>query len=214
VDAAVAVVWKEGGIATSGPGGDTLERRVAGDLGGPVYSVHRLDRETCGWVVFGRTKSATARCASAFESGHVRKVYAVLTHHEIKGLTEISSDVNEKSAQTICEVQSVGKLPGGGTATAVLAQPLTGRTHQLRLHFSSVGHGLVGDARYPDPAGAPWYRGHGLFLAAVGLRVPHPAGGTDVACASSLPKKFQKIRWIPAGSMEQRTLQLLSNSLL
>lgn len=213
IDAQVAVVWKEGGIATSGPGGDTLAQRAAVDVGGPLYAVHRLDRETSGWVLFARTKAAAARCGAAFESGRVRKVYAIVTHGEIGNLSEISSGVDGKHAHTICESHAIGKLPGAGSATAVLAQPLTGRTHQLRVHFCAVGHGLVGDARYPDPGGAAWYRGHGLFLAAVGLRIAHPTGGADVVCASGLPKKFRRLRWIPLGSMEARILQLLSNPL-
>ena len=210
LDAHVAVVWKEGGIATSGPGGDTLERRVLADLGGSLFSVHRLDRETCGWVLFARTQRAAARCSSAFESGNVRKVYAMLAHGEIGGLAELSSDVNGKHSHTICEVQAAGKLPGGGPAAAVLACPITGRTHQLRIHFCSAGHGLVGDARYPDPGGSPWYRGHGLFLSAVGLRIPHPEGGADILCISPLPKKFRKMRWVPVRFMEARILHLLT----
>lgn len=213
LDAALAVVWKEGGIATSGPGGDTLERRVAGDLGGSVFPVHRLDRETAGWVAVARNRAAATACGKAFEAGNVRKVYAILIHDECGLSGEIDVSVDSKHAHTVYERQAVGKLPGGGRAAAVLAQPVTGRTHQLRIHFGAIGHGIVGDSRYADPGGEAWYRGHGLFLAAVGLKVPHPEGGRDVQCVAGLPKKFRRLRWWDACAAEARTLHLLNSPL-
>ena len=103
LDAALAVVWKEGGIATSGPGGDTLERRVAGDLGGAVFPVHRLDRETAGWVAVARNRAAATACGKAFEAGNVRKVYAILIHNECGLSGQIYAPVYSKHAHTFYE---------------------------------------------------------------------------------------------------------------
>jgi tRNA pseudouridine32 synthase/23S rRNA pseudouridine746 synthase len=67
--------------------------------------------------------------------------------------------------------------------TRLCLEPLTGRTHQLRVHLAAIGHAIVGDALY----GAPGDDAPRLMLHALALRLPHPGDGRIIALRSALP---------------------------
>jgi len=78
--------------------------------------------------------------------------------------------------------------------------PLTGRTHQLRIHLSNLGHSILGDKLYHHDA--PLLKGKGLFLAAVELTFEHPTSGQALNFMLDAPEKFayrlgqEKRRWV------------------
>lgn len=140
--------------------------------------VHRLDRDTSGCLALGRSPKAQARLGEAFANGAVTKTYlALLPHRPPAPAGRIDAPIlkrNDKTGwtmvvdaagqQAITLYRFVAEAPGGRAWVAL--RPLTGRTHQLRVHCAHLGLPIVGDTLY---AGAQAPR---LMLHAAELRLP------------------------------------------
>lgn len=164
----------------------------------PTASViHRLDRDTSGVVVMGLNKIAHAAIAIQFENRTTEKSYIARVYGDVTGdegfidlPLAIDPDrkprhrvdhINGRSAQTKWRV--ISRENG---ATRLHLSPLTGRTHQLRVHMVSLGHPILGDPLYADgPALAAAPR---LQLHAATLTFRHPKTG-DV-CTFEAPAPF------------------------
>lgn len=139
---------------------------IAGELAdGPVFHVHRLDMETSGLLVFAKTEQACAHLSKQFHDHTVRKTYLAVVkasvQPELSGTTislPLRPDLDNRPRQV---VDAAGGKPSetvmtvlrhvGSDATLVELQPLTGRTHQLRVHMAALGHPILGDTLYnPD----------------------------------------------------------------
>ncbi|WP_404380641.1 RluA family pseudouridine synthase [Caenispirillum salinarum] len=197
MDDDVIVLNKPPGLATQGGTGTT--RHIDGMLEALRYDypdkprlVHRLDRDTSGVLVVGRTAKAASVLAAAFKSRDARKVYwAVvvgapkLAEGKISApiakapgkageRMEVDEDWGKPAVTVYRTVESVS-----GKAAWLEMEPLTGRTHQLRVHAATMGTPILGDGKY---GGAEAHlSGHGvsrkLHLHARALRLPHPRGG-------------------------------------
>ncbi len=88
-----------------------------------------------------------------------------------------------REAQTSYRVRAVYAAPGGGSLTYVEASPITGRTHQIRVHFASLGHPVVGDAVY----GRASLLVPRQFLHAWRLELKHPIDGRELSFEAPLP---------------------------
>ncbi len=134
---------------------------LGGDLRPGI--VHRLDRMTSGLVVAAKNDSAHRALSEQFKARAVKKVYTLLVHGRVAGESgEVKKPVGRD------RFRRVRMRPGGLGArealtryrvlrrfsqfTLVEAQPHTGRTHQIRVHFSSIGHPVVGDTMYGAPS--------------------------------------------------------------
>ncbi|MBL8674864.1 MAG: RluA family pseudouridine synthase [Rhodospirillales bacterium] len=196
----VLAIDKEPGLAVQGGSGTTLH--VDGMLDALRFEktdrprlVHRLDKDTSGLLVLGRTAAAAARLAAAFRGRDARKTYwavVVGVPREARGTIDLplakSSGgavgremmaVDVKSGDpAVTEYEVVDTA--GRRAALLRLHPLTGRTHQLRVHCAALGHPILGDAKYG--ADAAFIDGEGiarrLHLHAARLELPHPAGGT------------------------------------
>lgn len=133
-------------------------------LGRQVWPLHRLDRGTSGIVVFGLDADTARAFGAALERGEVSKRYLALTRGHAPdevlidySLRRVDSDSPDRQeAQT--RVRRLGEWldPASlGDPTArvqryslVEAQPLTGRTHQIRRHLKHIAHPIIGDVRY------------------------------------------------------------------
>lgn len=188
---------------------------------GKVFVVHRLDRETSGVLCFARTEAAHRRLSMQFEQHTVDKYYHVLLdgilHHE-EG--EIDKPIGEHP--TIAGKMAI--IPRGKPSltfyrllerfqryTLVEALLKTGRTHQIRIHFQSIGYPLAIDPLYgrrsalflSEIKGKSYKSGKfsgeerplmdRTSLHASRLRIDHPHTGGRMEFAALLPKDFQAV---------------------
>ena len=177
--------------------GDCMASRVRARCGDALV-VHRLDMATSGLIVLARGLDAQRRLSMAFAQREVVKTYvAIVTgtlaaDHGTIDLPliadwpnrpkQIVDERNGKPALTRYRVLARDASTG---TTRVELSPVTGRSHQLRVHLQALGHPIVGDTLYATPAeqaGADR-----LLLHAAGLRFPHPAHGAPVAFESAVP---------------------------
>ncbi len=127
----------------------------------PARVVHRLDRGTSGVMLFPKTREAAAHISKALEAGTVGKIYWAL----VSGCPEAEAWTIEAPiaalGKSLFAVQAGGRDAAteirrlacgldmtGAPVSLVEARPLTGRTHQIRLHLAHTGHPVLGDDRY------------------------------------------------------------------
>jgi 23S rRNA pseudouridine1911/1915/1917 synthase len=158
--------------------------------------INRLDRDTSGLLLVARNQIAADRLNRAMREGHIRKSYlAILEGAPEPAQGEIETHLCRTDASIIvrrvCTPEEGGDyalthyrtLAVSNGYALVEAQPVTGRTHQLRVHFAHIGHPIVGDDMYghshPDmPRQA---------LHAHTLNFPHPADGRQMSACAPLP---------------------------
>lgn len=166
-DGLMLVIDKPAGIAVHpGPGGGpSLEQgfdSLRFGLPRPPALAHRLDRDTSGCLALGRHPKATRRLGALFAEGKVEKTYWAIVH----GVPTAREGVIDTPLAKVNENKFWRMLPDPNglpsvTQYRVLAEdgatawleltPETGRTHQLRSHCDSIGHGILGDTLYgPD----------------------------------------------------------------
>jgi 23S rRNA pseudouridine955/2504/2580 synthase len=148
---------------------------------------HRLDRETSGVLVFAKHRPALMVLHGLFRDDRVKKAYLALVHGAFPdGLREVDAPLEKntlRGGERMVEVRGDGKpsqtrfrvLRRFADTTLIEAMPVTGRTHQIRVHAAHAGFPLVGDAKYGDPARDKALRRFGplrLFLHAASLRLP------------------------------------------
>ncbi len=156
--------------------------------------VHRLDMATSGLMVMARGPESQRRLHRAFALRQVHKTYQAL----VEG--QLDLDQGSVSAPLICDWSNrprqivdaqrgkpalthwrvLDRLP---RHTRLALEPVTGRSHQLRVHLQSIGHPICGDTLY-NAAAAPGSR---LALHAAELRFAHPAGGQPCHFVSPVP---------------------------
>ena len=165
--------------------------------------VHRLDQATSGLLMLARGAAMQKTLSLAFEKRQVHKRYeavvqgmpAAQAHSD--GWSEIDLPIRidwHKRPRSIVDPvrgkpsltrwQVIGPGPWADT-TRLALEPLTGRTHQLRLHLMALGHPIVGDPLYAEP---PFQtRAPRLLLHACSLRLPHPATGEPLDLSLAAP---------------------------
>ncbi len=157
--------------------------------------IHRLDKDTSGVVLVSLNRKAHAFVAAQFEARTTRKSYIAEVWGQVAGedgLIDLPlaidpdnkprhrwDPVNGKPAQTRWQV--IGR---GENTTRLRLDPLTGRTHQLRVHLKELGHVILGDEFYAS--GAALAAADRLLLHAETLGFRHP-DGTDVTFTSPAP---------------------------
>jgi tRNA pseudouridine32 synthase/23S rRNA pseudouridine746 synthase len=199
VDASLVVVDKPAGLlSVPGRGDDKQDclsarvQRVYAD----AQVVHRLDMATSGLFVMARGAATQRALSIAFAGREVRKRYVAVVDAIVEA-GEGSVDLpltadwpnrpkqkvdfeRGKPSRTLYRV-----LAREGDATRLELEPVTGRSHQLRVHLMSIGHPILGDALYAPPAVRD--RAPRLMLHATTLEFAHPATGERVGFASAPP---------------------------
>ncbi|MEM9783139.1 MAG: RluA family pseudouridine synthase [Pseudomonadota bacterium] len=222
-DEDVLVIDKPAGLAVQGGTNQVmhLDAALAGLAFGkdtPPRLVHRLDRDTSGVMVLARTGAAATALTRLFRGRSVEKTYVAAVAGQPKpeagtirwGLVKAGGRGAEKMRPV--HPDEIGPTPGAqsavtdyrlvetaaGRASAVLMRPVTGRTHQLRVHMSALGTPIVGDGKYggrgQENQGDGWGASLGqglsrkLHLHAARLGFPHPRrDGQRVTVTAPLP---------------------------
>ncbi len=167
-----------------------MVRYLAGEATRYAAIHNRLDRETSGLVVFSLQKSVNEPLGRAFRERRVKKEYLVWA----EGVPEkdswiCDSDIRKAAGRYTEAARGEGKkaetrfrvLRREEGRTLVLASPLTGRTHQIRIHLAKAGHPVVGDRAY---GAKPERR---LYLHAWRLTLEHPASGKLLTVEAPVP---------------------------
>ena len=197
----VVVNKPEGMLSVPGKGdGDSVLSRMATlypHATGPLL-VHRLDMATSGLVVMARNPEAQRALGDAFAARQVHKRYEALVQGNLSpperewgqiDLPLIVDWPNRPRSKVDWEIgkpsttrwQVLDTLPD---ATRVALEPITGRSHQLRVHLLALGHPILGDTLYQGDAAAAFPR---LMLHAHHLTLPHPAHGGRLEFDSPVP---------------------------
>jgi tRNA pseudouridine32 synthase/23S rRNA pseudouridine746 synthase len=169
--------------------------------------VHRLDQATSGLLIMARNLAVQRQLSQAFAERLVHKRYIAVVAGRLQESPENADDQgwqcidlpiaadwerrplrvidhqNGKSSQTLWRVLAHQSGPEGQACTRVLLSPLTGRTHQLRLHMAALGHAMLGDALYASEALAR--STPRLLLHAAALEFAHPVSGRPLRLESA-----------------------------
>ncbi len=206
-DEHLVIAWKPHGLLTSGNSGRTfvqaVNRSVTDRSDNGLLPCHRLDFGTSGWVVFGKTAQAAREVGVLFERRRITKQYVALVHGDVPHSMAMAWPLDGKAASTHVERLAQGRMAGAGDVSFIRAQPITGRTHQIRRHLFAAGHGIVGDDRYEIPGER--YTGKGLFLCAYSLEFEHPLDREVFIRLETPPsKKFRKLPFVHQSDFIQR----------
>lgn len=169
---------------------------VSGELRPGI--VHRLDRDTSGVLVAARTDTAHQALAHQFQTRQVEKVYLALVHgrpHPAQGriTSPISRDpirrirMSTRSGTGRSALTDYGVIEEFGNLSLLEVRIGTGRTHQIRVHLSSIGHPVFGDRLYGAPAAPGFNR---FFLHAHRLSFLSPSTGEPITIESELPSEL------------------------
>ncbi len=168
--------------------------------------LHRLDKETTGILLFAKSVSIQQKMIGHFKQLQVKKNYVAL----VDGYVLQKEGIIDNYLGKICSFEgqairgSVPKAEGQRACTRwhvkqrakemtmLHCQPLTGRTHQLRVHCSEMGHPILGDALYGRHFTCP-LKPKRCLLHAQQISFPHPITGKQIRISAALPQDMQKI---------------------
>jgi len=214
-DPVIIVLNKPPGLAVQG--GSKTVRHIDGMLDGLKFDkperprlVHRLDKDTSGVLVLARTRKAAARLGQIFQGKTATKLYwsIVLGNpRPAMGIIDLalgksggpgSEQVRAGGADAKRAISEYAVVEAAGSRAAfVVLKPVTGRTHQLRVHMSEIGHPIVGDGKYGGEACFIGGLSFKLHLHARSITLPHPAGGV-LHVEAELPTHMRK-SWAALG---------------
>jgi tRNA pseudouridine32 synthase/23S rRNA pseudouridine746 synthase len=195
VDEVLIVAEKPAGVLSVPGRGldkqDCLSRRVQ-DRYPDALIVHRLDMDTSGLICFARGIESQRRLSRAFEERIVGKRYVACVAGRLAGEGEIDLplcvDWENRPKSKVDHVHGkpsrtrwrAAGYDAASDSTRVELAPVTGRSHQLRVHMAALGHPIVGDPLYGEPAERMW-------LHATALALFHPVDGRPVEFFSLPP---------------------------
>lgn len=211
-DGHILALNKPFGLAVQG--GTKTRRHVDGMLaalemdGERPRLVHRLDADTGGLLILARTRLAAAALSKAFQGRGVEKTYWALCagrppHPE--GTVDLAiakkmiwSEDGQSERMTAADSDEARKaitdyrtLDTAGPVTFLALKPVTGRTHQLRVHCAAMGAPIVGDRKYGGPKAHVEGTGDGLLLFCRTMTFPHPDTGKATTLTAPLTGRMK-----------------------
>jgi 23S rRNA pseudouridine1911/1915/1917 synthase len=207
-DAQILAVDKPAGLpAQPTPGGATSLLLLASThLGREAGLVHRLDRDTTGVMVFGKSPAATSALARSFRTGAARKQYHAVTMPALPEAGDCTLRLardRRRPGRWVArprdglEAETLFRRLGAASDLALVGLwPRTGRTHQLRAHLAALGAPIAGDRLYGGPARLRGGEiGRSLLHAQI-LLLPHPRTGAPLRLVAPLPADM--VPWFAA----------------
>jgi len=156
--------------------------------------VHRLDRDTSGVLMLGKTPKAAAALSGSFAKRRVKKTYWALVAGEPnprEGMIDqalMKQGFHDLEIVRPCDAHEIGAdealtefvtiSRAGGKISWLALRPHSGRTHQLRAHMNFIGHSILGDPKYGSDTSKALSQGLGLQLHHRRIEIPHPSQGT------------------------------------
>ena len=174
--------------------------------------VHRLDKETSGLMVIAKNDEAHRKLAGQFAQREAKKTYIALVHGSLKqdhgtirsnisrdSVRRVRMTTRTKAGREAITHYTVKKRLNSpyGKFTLLEVKIDTGRTHQIRVHLSSLGHPVVGDVLYGAPRELKPRTGPTLslsrnFLHAAALKLRHPRTGETLSVTRPLPRELSE----------------------
>jgi RluA family pseudouridine synthase len=156
-----------------------------------LFVVHRIDEPTSGVLLFARTRAEAGHLSEVFASGAMSKQYVAVVNGRLAGALSVDTAI-ERTATNRFDVGQAGKaaqtivrpIATSDQATLVEVEITTGRTHQIRVHLSSIGHGILGDRKYGSS-------GSGASRLMLHARMLEHASIGQVS--ADLPEDFRKV---------------------
>ncbi len=184
---------------------DLVAMKILRDqIGQRVHPIHRLDRPTCGVLLFGLEQEAAKHLHRAFELREVSKTYHALVEGDDTPESWTNSTPLQKSpehpfkeASTVFKTLRRGTIKGRAFSL-IACSPVTGRFHQIRQHLLESGYPIVGDYRYNDIAHCNLISdlletNQRMLLQAHALTFPHPHSATAMTIHCPAPSYFPSL---------------------
>lgn len=166
--------------------------------------VHRLDRDTGGLLLLGKSRKSTALLADFFKTQKIKKEYwalcaglpsprqGTINFSIAKKMIRVREEDQERmvaaegedAKRAITDYQIIDEA--GGTASFVALRPRTGRTHQLRVHCVAMGTPIIGDGKYGGPAARLEGVASKMHLFCRAMTLPNIAGGPPITLRANL----------------------------
>ncbi|ASA56722.1 23S rRNA pseudouridine(955/2504/2580) synthase RluC [Vibrio gazogenes] len=167
--------------------------------------VHRIDRDTSGILLIAKKRSALRHLQAQFREKSVQKYYYALVMGRWEATCrKINAPLLKNEVNSIVRVNPQGKasetrfkvIEVFSQATLIQASPVTGRTHQIRVHTQYAGHPIAWDDRYGDPRFDAYTGKLGLnrlFLHAAQIRFIHPTSGETMEIVAPMENKLEGV---------------------
>ena len=165
-------------------------------------AINRLDRDTSGVVLVSKDRLSAFKLSSSLQGGLIDKVYVAIVHGFLDGEGEINGYIcrcgDSIITRRVCLVDEEGadsavtryrSVFASEEYSVVLATPVTGRTHQLRVHFSSLGHPIAGDTLYGGSTDGIARQA----LHALSLEFPLPLSGDRLRIVATIPSDMASL---------------------
>ena len=191
VDDHLAILNKPSGLlSVPGRGEDKQDCLIARaqTLWPEALTVHRLDMATSGLMVIARGPDMQRKLSHAFAQRDVHKIYEAIVSGELHSPETDDTEAwheHGKPSHTHWRVKNSNSNLNSNHTTRVELKPMTGRTHQLRLHMMGIGHPILGDALYASPDIQA--QSSRLLLHARVLQFKHPFTAEWMAFESIVP---------------------------
>ncbi|MBI5144431.1 MAG: RluA family pseudouridine synthase [Candidatus Omnitrophica bacterium] len=162
-----------------------------------VYPCHRLDRETSGLVIYAKGKSVQSLMMDEFRKRAVKKIYTAFTQGTVdKNFDMIKSRIYNRNKHrnelAITKYRVIERRRG---FSIVEAQPVTGRTNQIRIQFKNIGHPLLGESVYAFRKDFK-LRFKRVALHAQSIEFRHPVTKIRLQFTSPLPEDMERFKRI------------------
>lgn len=188
------------------PAGLTCDAKGLKEIDSKLILTHRLDKETTGALILAKTRKAAQLMEALFRKRLVKKTYLALvdgvpnekngklqsylgkikSYHGNAIYGSVKLDPEAQLAITVWTVKKRGK-----EASLIACSPLTGRTHQIRVHLSEMGYPILGDYTYGRSFSTS-YRPQRALLHAYKLQFKHPTTDEEIELIAPLPLDFRE----------------------